>query len=110
MFDRATRLWAMSPTRPTVSPCDSAAELADGEDVEQRLRRVFVGAVAGIDDAGLEVPGEQVRVPADECRTTTTSTPIASMFLAVSMNDSPLLRLDPPGEKSTVSAPTRARN
>ena len=29
------------------------------------------------------------------------------MFLAVSMNDSPLLRLEPPGEKSTVSAPSR---
>ena len=33
--------------------------------------------------------------------------PIASMFLAVSMNVSPLLRLEPPGEKSTVSAPSR---
>jgi len=39
----------------------------------------------------------------DECRTTITSTPIASMFLAVSMNDSPLLMLDVPAVKSCVS-------
>ena len=33
--------------------------------------------------------------------------PIASMFLAVSMNVSPLLVLEPLGEKSSASAPSR---
>src|SRR5262249_50409285 len=40
---------------------DTALELADGEDVEQALRRVFVGAVAGIDDAAIEVLRQQMR-------------------------------------------------
>ena len=40
-------------------------------------------------------------------RTTMMSAPMASMFLAVSMNDSPLLNDEPPGEKSRVSAPSR---
>ena len=39
------------------------------------------------------------------CRTTTASTPIASIFLAVSMKVSPFDRLLPEEEKSTVSAP-----
>ncbi len=64
MLLRATRLWAMSPTRPTVRPFELAAALADGEDVEQALRRMLVGAVAGVDDAALEVLGEQVRCAA----------------------------------------------
>ncbi len=40
-------------------------------------------------------------------RITMTSAPIASMFLAVSMNDSPFERLEPLGEKSWVSAESR---
>ncbi len=43
-------------------------------------------------------------MPGVRCRTTTTSTPIASMFLAVSMNVSPFDRLLPEAEKSIVSA------
>ncbi len=39
-----------------------------------------------------------------EWRTTMTSTPIASMFLAVSMKVSPLLRLELDEVKSSVSA------
>ena len=46
-------------------------------------------------------------MPGVRWRTTTASTPIASMFLAVSMNVSPLDRLLPDDEKSTVSAPSR---
>jgi len=46
-------------------------------------------------------------VPGVGWRTTTTSAPIASMFLAVSMNDSPFDRLEPLGEKSWVSAESR---
>ena len=63
MLLRATRLWAMSPTRPTVSPATRPEPLADGEDVEQALRRVLVGAVAGVDDANVrqQVLRQQVR-------------------------------------------------
>ena len=71
--------------------------LADGEDVEQALRRMLVGAVAGVDDAAVRCWASRCGAPGDEWRTTTTSMPIASMFLAVSMNVSPLLRLEPPG-------------
>ena len=42
-------------------PLDAALDAADGEDVEQPLRRMFVGAVAGVDDAAVQVLGEQVR-------------------------------------------------
>ena len=109
MLLRATRLWAMSPTRPTVNPSMRPFVAADGEDVEQTLRRVFVGPVAGVDDAAVEVLGQQMRGAGVVCRTTMTSTPIASMFLAVSMNVSPLLRLELLGVKSSVSAPRRRR-
>jgi hypothetical protein len=34
---------------------------ANGEGVEQRLRRVFVGAVTGVDDAGVETLGQKLR-------------------------------------------------
>ena len=40
---------------------DAAEALADGEDVEQRLGGMLVRAVAGVDDAGLEPLGEEVR-------------------------------------------------
>ena len=35
-----------------LEPVDAPLVLADGEGVEQRLRRVLVGAVAGVDDPG----------------------------------------------------------
>jgi hypothetical protein len=38
-----------------------ALDPADGEDVEQALGRVLVGAVAGVDDAATQVLGQQVR-------------------------------------------------
>ena len=40
---------------------DAALALADGERVEQRLRRVLVRAVAGVDHPGLEPPRQHVR-------------------------------------------------
>ena len=51
--------------------------------------------------------GEQVGAPGVGWRTTMTSAPIASMFLAVSMNVSPLERLETLAEKSCVSAESR---
>ena len=60
-FDRATRECRMSPTIVDAQAVESAAArgravqpAADREGVEQRLRRVLVRAVAGVDDAGVD--------------------------------------------------------
>ena len=60
-FDRATRECRMSPTIVTVhavevasADCRAVQALADRERVEQRLRRMLVRAVAGVDDAGVD--------------------------------------------------------
>ncbi len=50
-FERSTRLCSRSPTMATFSPSMRCLVLADRERVEQRLRRVLVHAVAGVDDA-----------------------------------------------------------
>ena len=107
MFDRATREWPTSPIRPTVRPSIVPFFSADGHQVEQALGGVLVGAVAGVDDRGLDVLGEQVGAPGVGWRTTRTSAPIASMFLAVSMKVSPLVRLETLAEKSWTSAESR---
>ena len=60
MLERATRLWAMSPQIATTSPADVALVAADGERVEERLGRVLVGAVAGIDHRARHLLGEQL--------------------------------------------------
>ena len=52
MFERATRLWAMSPQMVTTSPSMLPLVGADGRAVEQRLGGVLVGAVAGVDHRG----------------------------------------------------------
>ena len=61
MFERATREWLMSPTRPTVRP--SIRPLARRIVIRSSRpwRRVLVGAVAGVDDRGADVLGQQVR-------------------------------------------------
>ncbi len=79
-------------------PLDSSLGAADRHQVEQPLGRVLVGAVAGIDDRALDDAAPAGGAcPGVGWRTTTTSAPIASMFLAVSMNDSPFERLEPLG-------------
>ena len=66
-LDEAVDIAASHPAMRDVAdeadrqPRDAAAPLADREDVEQPLRRMFVRAVAGIDDGGLEMPGQQMR-------------------------------------------------
>ena len=97
MLERATREWAISPSRPTVRP--SIRPLA--RRIVIRSSRPWVGC-SWAPSPALMI--EQFRccaskcgVPGVGCRTTTTSAPIASMFLAVSMNDSPLDRLEPLG-------------
>ena len=52
-FERATRECRMSPQMATIRPSMLPLVAADGERVEQRLRRVLVRAVAGVDDAML---------------------------------------------------------
>ena len=52
MFERATREWATSPTIQIEAPSIVAEAAAQRVDVEQRLGRVLVLAVAGVDDRG----------------------------------------------------------
>ena len=107
MFDRATREWAMSPTRPTVRP--SIRPLA--RRIVSRSSRPCVGCSWAPSPAlMIEAPtcwASRCGAPGVGWRTTITSAPIASMFLAVSMNVSPLDRLDTLAEKSCVSAESR---
>ena len=44
-----------------VQALDAALLLADGERVQQRLGGMLVRAVAGVDDAGIEDPGQEMR-------------------------------------------------
>ena len=97
MFERATREWAMSPSRPTVRP--SIRPLA--RRIVIRSSRPWVGCSWAPSPAlmieHLTCCASRWGVPGVGWRTTMTSAPIASMFLAVSMNDSPLERLEPLG-------------
>src|SRR4051794_4982363 len=104
MFERATREWPMSPTRPMVSP--SIRPLA--RRMVKRSSSPWVGCSWAPSPAlMIEAPtccASKWGAPGLECRTTITSAPIASMFLAVSMKVSPLDRLDTPALKSWTSA------
>ena len=44
----------------TIEPVDAALVAADGERVEQRLRGVLVGAVAGVDHRAVDLARQQV--------------------------------------------------
>ena len=59
MFERATRECMTSPTIQIVRAVERAEPLAQRVDVEQRLRRVLVLAVAGVDDARRRPAGDQ---------------------------------------------------
>ncbi len=63
--------------------------------------------VAGVDDGSIQMSCQKVWGPGVAWRTTTASTPMASIVLAVSINVSPLETLEPLAENSTVSAPKR---
>ena len=58
--ERATRLCRTSPTIQMLRALERAEALAQREDVEQRLARVLVLAVAGVDHRGLGPAGDQV--------------------------------------------------
>ncbi len=61
MFDRATRLWAMSPTSATVRPAIRPLAPPDRQGVEQRLGGMLVRTVAGVHDPAGELAGEHRR-------------------------------------------------
>ena len=61
MHERATRECSTSPTIQIRAPVDRAEARAQGVAVEQRLRRVLVLAVAGVDDRGVRPAREQAR-------------------------------------------------
>ena len=88
-----------------LQPVDALLVLANREGVEQRLRRMLVHAVAGVDDARLADARQQVaRAPDEAWRSTIMSGAIASMFIAVSTSVSPLSTLDAATAMFSVSA------
>ena len=89
MFERATRLCRMSPQIATVRPSMPALAAADGERVEQRLGRVLVAAVAGVDHGAVDLPASSATAPLSWWRTTSTSGCMAFSVIAVSISVSP---------------------
>ena len=67
IFERATRLKRMSPTIATCKSGDRAFLFADGVKIEQRLRRMFVRAIAGVDHTGCQAFGQKLRRTGGEC-------------------------------------------
>ena len=61
MFERATRECRTSPTIQMLRAVERAEPLAQRVDVEQRLGRVLVLAVAGVDDRGGGPAGDERR-------------------------------------------------
>ena len=91
---------------------DEALELplgaADRERVEQRLRGVLVGAVAGVDDAPRAcAPRRSAARPRPGGGSTSTSGCIASRFFTVSRSVSPFTALDVEALMLITSAPSR---
>src|SRR6266446_7160505 len=105
MFDRATRLWWMSPTMATVFPSS----------VPQRSRSVsassnpWVGCSCAPSPALITLArtarATARGAPAAGWRTTSTSAPIASRLRTVSWRDSPLITLEASFWKLSTSAP-----
>ena len=106
-FERSTRLCSRSPTIATFSPAMPALVLADREGVEQRLRRVLVHAVAGVDDARAADARSRWQAPDEAWRITIMSGDIASRLSAVSTSVSPLTTLDVATAMFSVSALSR---
>jgi hypothetical protein len=71
-------------------PAEPAFAPTDRQRVEQRLGRVPVAAVAGIDDGTVDLLGQQMNRPRFGWRTTSTSGGIPSKVIAVSIRVSPL--------------------
>ena len=61
MSDRATRECSTSPTIGYVEAFESPERLAHGEEVEERLCRMLVLAVSGVDDVGVRRSRDEIR-------------------------------------------------
>ncbi len=91
MLERATRECSTSPQIATVRPCEAALAPPDRQRVEQRLGRVLVRAVAGVDHRRIDLLRQQGRRAGGwSCRTTSRSQFIAFKVAAVSSSVSPL--------------------
>ena len=104
MFERATRLCAMSPTMAT----DRPSKCPFFSRIVSRSSSACVGCSCAPSPAFTTEHGTSratsAGAPDEAWRTTTTSGLIAPMLRAVSRNDSPLAALEPPAEKFTTSA------
>ncbi len=89
MFDRALCASGQYPPPRHGQPGQRAAFLAYREDIQQTLRGMLVRTIARVEHATVLMPSQQSGVPGALCRTTTASTPIASIVLAVSIKFSP---------------------
>ena len=90
-----------------LQPGEPALVLADGEGVEQRLGRVLVHAVAGVDDRGAAVRASRCGAPDEAWRMTIMSGDIASRLRTVSRRLSPLVTLEVAVAMLSVSALSR---
>ncbi len=61
MFDRATRLCAMSPMIATRKSFETAAAVEDRAGIEQRLRRMLVRAIARVDNRNRQIARKKMR-------------------------------------------------
>ena len=96
---------ADDPDRGAVDRAEAAAQRVD---VEQRLRRVLVLAVAGVDDRGACTSAEtSSEAPAQGVRRTIASGLWALSVSTVSFSDSPFSTLEPLAAKLTTSADSR---
>ena len=108
MFERATREWSTSPTIQMFAPSSDAEAAAQREDVEQRLGRVLVLAVAGVDrppPASSRRPAAPRPRAASGSRSPPGRRPRASARCPCS--DSPLSTLEPAERTLTTSAERR---
>ena len=107
MFERATRECRMSPQIATVSPSIRALVAADGQRVEQRLGRMLVRAVAGVDDRAVDFLRQQLDRAGAWWRTTMMSGRMALSVIAVSISVSPFFTDEDATDMFITSAPSR---
>jgi hypothetical protein len=103
MLERATRLKRMSPRMTTLRPF-RAEVLLHGERVEQALRGMLMGAVAGVDHGDVEDAREVERRAGGGVAETIMSALSAWMFWAVSRRVSPLVVLELAASREMTSA------
>ena len=109
-FERATRECTTSPTIATVRLQRAAQRLAQRERVEQRLGRMGMRPVTGVDDAQPVARAARYGAPHAECRRTTVVTPVRSQRAAACRPATrPCATLLPAIGRSTTVAPSALR-